>query len=135
MEYVRTAAPVMVQLFGPEDAGYLLHLTGKLIGMQYFDEVAAALGMDRGGAREFASFLNALFTAQDDVAETSRSEGTFEIRQQSWKLMDDVADYHRAGAKVLEGLFEGLAAGCGRHIGVHLHPTTGGRPQLVWTVG
>ncbi|MGY3462334.1 hypothetical protein ACVWW5_007784 [Bradyrhizobium sp. LM3.4] len=43
MEYVRTAAPVMVQLFGPEDAGYLLHLTGKLIGMQYFDEVAAAL--------------------------------------------------------------------------------------------
>ncbi|MGY3078673.1 hypothetical protein ACVWZZ_005081 [Bradyrhizobium sp. LM6.10] len=29
MEYVRTAAPVMVQLFGPEDAGYLLHLTGK----------------------------------------------------------------------------------------------------------
>ena len=40
MEYVRTAAPVMVQLFGPEDAGYLLHLTGKLIGMQYFDEIA-----------------------------------------------------------------------------------------------
>jgi hypothetical protein len=29
MEYVRTAAPVLVQLFGPEDAGYLLHLTGK----------------------------------------------------------------------------------------------------------
>ena len=27
-------------MFGPEDAGYLLHLTGKLIGMQYFDEIA-----------------------------------------------------------------------------------------------
>ena len=52
MEYVRTAAPVMVQLFGPEDAGHLLHLTGKLIGMQYFDEIArllrlAAQGMPR----------------------------------------------------------------------------------------
>src|SRR6201997_3204483 len=68
MEYVRTAAPVMGQLFGPEDAGYLLHLTGKLIGMQYFDEVAAALGMSRGGAGEFAAFLDALFAAQDDVA-------------------------------------------------------------------
>ena len=34
MEYVRTAAPVAVQLFGPHDAGYLLRLTGKLIGMQ-----------------------------------------------------------------------------------------------------
>ena len=44
MEYVRTAAPVMVQLFGPEDAGYLLHLTGKLIGMQYFDEIAGGFG-------------------------------------------------------------------------------------------
>ena len=40
MEYVKTAAPVMVQCFGPEDAGYLLRLTGKLIGMQYFDEIA-----------------------------------------------------------------------------------------------
>ena len=69
MEYVRTAAPVMVQLFGPEDAGYLLHLTGKLIGMQYFDEVAAALSMGRGGATEFVAFLRALFAAQDDVAE------------------------------------------------------------------
>ena len=67
MEYVRTAAPVMVQLFGPEDAGYLLHLTGKLIGMQYFDEVAAALSMSRGGAGEFAAFLDALF--QPDAAD------------------------------------------------------------------
>ena len=32
--------------------------------------------------------------------------------------MADVGDYHPACAKVLEGLFEGLAAGCGRHIPV-----------------
>src|SRR4051794_34505805 len=120
MEYVRTAAPVMVQLFGPDDAGHLLHLTGKLIGMQYFDEVAAAFSTSRGGADEFVSFLSTLFAAQDDAAETTSSEGTFEIRQQSWKLMDDVADYHRACAKVLEGLLEGLAAGCGRQIAVQM---------------
>jgi hypothetical protein len=134
MEYVRTAAPVMVQLFGPEDAGYLLHLTGKLIGMQYFDDVAAALAMSRGGAGEFAAFLNALLAAQDDAVETARSEGAFEIRQQTWKLMDDVADYHPACAKVLEGLFDGLAAGCGRHIAVHLRPAAGCRPPLVWSI-
>src|SRR5262249_50705293 len=87
MEYVRTAAPVMVQLFGPEDAGYLLHLTGKLIGMQYFDEVAQALGQGRGGAKAFASFLSALFEMQDDVAEIAASSGVFEIKHQSWKLM------------------------------------------------
>ena len=42
---------VMVQLFGPEDAGYLLHLTGKLIGMQYFDEIARGFSAARGGCK------------------------------------------------------------------------------------
>jgi hypothetical protein len=135
MEYVRTAAPVMVQLFGPEDAGYLLHLTGKLIGMQYFDEVAQALAQRRGGAKEFAAFLCALLEAQDDAVGIGEASGAFELRQQSWKLMADVTDYHPACAKVLEGLFEGLAAGCGRHIGVGMRPAAGGKPPLVWSIG
>src|SRR6185436_68969 len=91
MEYVRTSAPVMVQLFGPEDAGYLLHLTGKLIGMQYFDEIARGFGAARGSAEAFAAFLGLLFEAQDDVAEIGTSIGAIEIRQQSWKLMADVS--------------------------------------------
>jgi hypothetical protein len=132
MEYVRTAAPVMVQLFGPEVAGSLLHLTGKLIGMQHFDEVAQALSQRRGGAREFANFLRALFEAQDDVVEKGSES---QIRQQSWKLMDDVADYHPACARALEGLLEGLAAGCGRHIPVGLNVAAGGRPPFVWSIG
>jgi hypothetical protein len=135
MEYVKTAAPVMVQCFGPEDAGYLLRLTGKLIGMQYFDEIAQGLGASRGGAREFAAFLRILFESQDDAAEISESRGAFEIRQQSWKLMADVGDYHPACASVLQGLFEGLAAGCGRHIPVHLKPAAGGKAPFVWSIG
>jgi hypothetical protein len=135
MEYVKTAAPVMVQLFGPEDAGYLLRLTAKLIGMQYFDEIARALATGRGGSKEFAAFLCALLEAQDDAAGISKSNGTFEIRQQSWKLMADVIDYHPACAHVLEGLVEGLAAGCGRHIGVRLHTESDGRPPFVWSIG
>ena len=135
MEYVRTAAPVMVQVFGPENAGYLLHLTGKLIGMQYFDEIARGLGATRGSAGDFAAFLRALFDAQDDVADISESGGAFEVRQQSWKLLADVSDYHPACARVLEGLFEGLAAGCGRHIPVHLKPSPGGKPPFVWSIG
>src|ERR1700744_5977657 len=83
MEYVKTAAPVMVQLFGPEEGGHLLHLTGKLIGMQYFDEVSHALSESRGGTKEFGTFLRALLETQDDVAEMSTSEGQFEITQAS----------------------------------------------------
>ena len=119
----------------PEDAGYLLHLTGKLIGMQYFDEIARAFGMGRGGAKNFVGFLRVLFDSQDDIAEISESGGAFEVRQQSWKLMADVGDYHPACARLLEGLFEGLAAGCGRHIPVHLQPSAGGKPPFVWSIG
>jgi hypothetical protein len=134
MEYVRTAAPVMVQLFGPQDAAYLLHLTGKLIGMQYYDDVAEALAARHGGARECSSLLMSLLAAQDDVAELKESSGRFEVIQQSWKLMDGVSDYHPACASILHGLFEGLAAGCGRHISVDLATTSGGRPPFVWSI-
>jgi hypothetical protein len=135
MEYVRTAAPVMVQLFGPGDAGYLLHLTGKLIGMQYFDEIARSFGLARGTTKEFAAFLSALLDAQDDIAECNESGGVVEIRQTTWKLMADVADDHPASARVLEGLFEGLAAGCGRRIGVSMRPAAHGGPPFVWLIG
>ena len=49
--------------------------------------------------------------------------------------MAGVSDYHPACARVMEGLVEGLAAGCGRHIRVALSPPRAGEAPLVWTVG
>jgi hypothetical protein len=135
MEYVRTAAPVLVQLLGPQEAGHLLRLTGKLIGMQYFDEVARALACDGKNAAAFAAFLHALFEAQGDNAELSRSGDTFEIRQQTWKLMADVGDYHPVCASALQGLCEGLAAACGRRIGVTMTASAAGLAPFVWSIG
>ena len=135
MEYVRTAAPVMVQLFGPDEAGHLLHLTGKLIGMQYFDEIARRFASDKGSAAAFATFLHALFEAQGDAADLIKSAGAFEIRQQTWNLMSDVADCHPACASVLQGLCEGLAAGCGRRIGATMRAAAAGGPLLIWSIG
>lgn len=114
---------------------YLLHLTGKLIGMQYFDEISAGLSAGRGNAKNFAAFLRALLKAQDDAADGVEAGSGFEIRQQTWKLMADVVDYHPACAKVLEGLLEGLAAGCGRRIAIHRRPSVAGKPPFVWSIG
>jgi hypothetical protein len=49
--------------------------------------------------------------------------------------MADVADYHAACARVLEGLFEGLAFGCGRHTPARLKPASGGKPPFTWLIG
>ncbi len=49
--------------------------------------------------------------------------------------MEDVGDYSPACSKVLEGLFEGLSAGCGRHIPVHLKPAQEGKPPFIWSIG
>jgi hypothetical protein len=48
--------------------------------------------------------------------------------------MADVADHHPACTNVLSGLFEGLAAGCGRHIAVGLKTAAGGKPPFVWSI-
>src|SRR6516164_9502722 len=135
MEYVRTAAPVMVQLFGPDEAAHLLHLTGKLIGMQYFDEIASGFSAGKGNADAFAAFLKGLFEAQGDRTDMEKSGGAFELRQQTWTLMSDVADGHPACASVLKGLCEGLAAGCGRRISVAMRSEKTGAPPFVWSIG
>jgi hypothetical protein len=132
MEYVRTAAPVAVQLFGPLDAGYLLHLTGKLIGMQFYDEVAPGVAATERTAAGFARFLQTLFAAQGDEVTMLQSGGGFEVQQQSWTLLADVADAHPACTKVLQGLVEGLAAGCGRGISIGFSAPPGA--PLRWSV-
>jgi hypothetical protein len=112
-----------------------LKLTGKLIGMQYFDEIARGFACGRGSAEAFAAFLHALLVAQGDHAELIQSGGAFEIRQQTWKLMDDVDGHHPACANVLLGLVEGLAAACGRRIGVTMTASAAGFAPFVWTIG
>jgi hypothetical protein len=88
MEYVRTALPELVGLYGPHDATYLGGTTGRLIGMQFYAETATAMGLpDRGSESDFARFMVALAHAQGDVAEwTVDAEGVC-VRQTSWKLM------------------------------------------------
>jgi len=149
MEYVRTAAPVMIQQFGPEDGGHLLRLTAKLIGMQYFHETAQALLPERGalwtsnsftgagGARvtanDVAAFLAAMFAAQDDVADISSTARGIEIAQRSWRLMDGVP-HHPACVQVLDGLIEGLAAAAGRGIVARRLVDGDDRAGFVWRI-
>lgn len=136
MEYVRTAAPVMVQLFGPEDAGQLLHRTGQLIGMQFHHETAAAFGNSATSTSRqgFAGYLRDILAAQDDSSTYDEHGGAVDVRQNGWRLMSDVADYHEACSQVLTGLVEGLAAAFDRHIRVAVSVPTNIPPTFVWRI-
>lgn len=134
-EYVRTAAPVLVQLLGPEDAGHLLHRTGKLIGMQFYPETAAAFaGTDAGPAQDFAMFLHAVLAAQDDAATLTAEPAGAVLTQGGWRLMTDVADYHPACALALTGLVEGLAAAASRNVRIDASPADDAAGPFVWRV-
>jgi hypothetical protein len=129
MEYVRTAAPVAVGLFGEREGGQLLHTTGRLVGMQFFDDIAGPFGATRGSPEDFASFLIDLLEAAGEDVAIDKAKG--EIRQAGWKLMAGLSDATLGCAEALRGLVEGLAAAYGRHVAVDL---MAGAP-LVWRVG
>jgi hypothetical protein len=139
MEYVRTAAPVMVQLFGGEDAGHLLHRTAKLIGMQFFQDMAPAF-LDSApaslAAADLSAFLVGVFAAQDDPSVPVEQGGVFVVTQQGWRLMGGVADYDPACGQVLVGLIEGLAAAASRNVGLSATVPMDGKASgaFVWTV-
>jgi hypothetical protein len=149
MEYVRTAAPIIIQQFGPEDGGQLLRLTAKLIGMQYFHELARGLLPEQGAlwatnsfvgsadakitARVFANVLAAMLAAQDDTADVSSTAHGIEITQASWKLMDGVT-HHPACIELLDGLVEGLAAAAGRGTFARRLVDDPARSGFVWRI-
>lgn len=109
MEYVRTALPVAVNLWGPHEAERMLNLTARMIGMQFYHDIAAQLGTPADKtAASFATFMQALATAQDDACEIG-GLGT-QVYQRGWTLMDPVADAHPCVANAWAGLLEGALA-------------------------
>ncbi|WP_315837504.1 hypothetical protein [Bradyrhizobium prioriisuperbiae] len=120
MEYVRTSLPIMVNLFGPDEGGHLLELTGRLIGMQYGPQITAAMGVEPGrGAAGFTDMMRAFFLAAgDEVADISDRA----LDQVQWKLVRDLNDFHPAGRRALSGLMQGMLAAYGRHMTVTATP-------------
>ncbi len=106
MDYIRTGLPVLAQLVGPEEAGRLGRACGRLIGMQFYDDIAATLGEIAPGADGFAALMARLAAAQDDVCEV---DGT-RVHQTSWRLMRGVAHVPGSVFEAWNGLLEGLLA-------------------------
>jgi hypothetical protein len=88
MEYVRSMLPSMVDVFGVAEAQALVGRAARLIGLQYYDEMASLLAIGGNGAGDFAQLLAGLAAAQgEDVTIDGDT-----IVQNGWRLMVGVTD-------------------------------------------
>lgn len=107
MEYVRSMLPATIALFGPAETRYLLGHAATLIGMQFYDETAAAVGIEPGAPEAFALYLATLARAQGERVETGSESGTPVIRQQGWRLAEGIPNLHEAGFEAWNQLWRG----------------------------
>lgn len=87
MEYVRSMLPSMLELFGAAEAENLVGRAARLIGLQFYDDVASLLGVAGCGAADFAYLLAALAAAQGEEVELQRDGETSIVVQKGWRLM------------------------------------------------
>lgn len=119
MAYVRTAIPVAIQVFGPVEAVHLVGLAGRLVGMQFYGEVAACAGLGGRSAKDFADWMAAVARAQGDAvagAEAGGAPGEGRFAQSSWALMRGVPDLHAAAFACWNALWEGALAAHDRRL-------------------
>lgn len=136
MEYVRTLLPEAIQLFGPELAGHLLGLSGRLIGMQFYFQTAAALGVEyQPTPLGFARFMLALAAAQRDRARLLDHRSACVVAFDDWSLMKGLSDLHPAAFGAWNSLLEGALMAHNRHLALQV---TGrldlGDPAFEWHI-
>jgi hypothetical protein len=127
MEYVRSLLPSMHELFGAEEAGALVGRAARLIGLQYYDEVAILLGVHSDNAAAFALLLGALAAAQGEEVEVEDAT----VTQRGWRLMYNVSDAD-AMFPAWNALWEGALAVHNRDLKL---VTERQRDAIVWRIG
>ena len=97
LEYLRTMLPTLQELLGPADAETELGRVARLVGLQFHEETALALGLptdvERGNlqsARDFARWLSAVLKAEGEEIEMSEADGAVTVRQSGWRAVRDL---------------------------------------------
>ncbi len=94
LEYLRSLVPTLTELFGEPEMVAILGRTGRLIGMQFYDDMAAMLKITEKTPQAFIALLAGLLRASGETIEPSGNE----MRQTGWKAMDGI----RAPASALK---------------------------------
>lgn len=132
MEYVRSALPELVGLFGPAEARFLGGRSAYLVGLQYGEELKSLLGVAEPGAAGFAELFRRLAAAQGDAVAVAREGDGLVIRQQGWRLAPEpVAG--EDGFALWNALWEGILAAHDRTLRWRVTERRGG--DTMWRLG
>ena len=137
MEYVRSVFPTALQLWGGDEAAHRLRMTGRMIGMQFYHELAAGLGgtytPDAGG---FARFIADFSQAHGDKCRLERHFGdSYEVCQDTWSFMAGIDEFHPSLAVAWNGLIEGALQAHNRRVKMTFAARREGEAHLLsWKV-
>lgn len=136
MEYVRSAFPVAMQLWGPDSAGHFLQMAGRLIGMQFYHQTAKSLGGTyERGAEGFAHFMRDLGQAQGDSVQVQRDGEGFLVQQTGWTFFEGLGASHPQLETAWNGLLEGALQAHNHRLQMRFaHSMADGKHALEWHV-
>jgi len=135
MEYVRTLIPVLQDLAGPEEMRRVLGHAARLIGMQFYDETAALLGVPAGGAAGFAEYLGRLARAQGETVDVDASGEGAVVRQTGWRLAEGLAPLHPAAFEAWSDLWHGALSVHDRRLRLEIaRSSRAGHDMIQWRI-
>jgi hypothetical protein len=135
MTYVRTMLPELADLFGAEEARRLGGITGRLIGMQYYAQTAATVGVKDSSLEAFAGYLTQLGVAQGDDTAWTRDGDAVVVHQRSWRLMDGAGPVAPAIFDAWNELWVGALSVHDRRARLHAEPHPGARgTAITWRI-
>ncbi len=122
MEYVKSAFPTAVQLWGPDEAGHRLRMVGKMIGMQFYHRIATGLGGQyQKNCEGFARFIADFSSAHGDSCEVIRHlDDSFEVVQDTSVFIDGIGESHRSIFTAWNGFLEGAMQAHNRRLKMEL---------------
>lgn len=131
IEYVRSAILASLRVFGFQQGGHILRMTGQMVGMQLYHETAIGLNLEpEGSAEQFAKYVMALCTAQSDECEIMSNGKQPRLLQRGWRQMRELnAEY---AISAWEGLLRGMLDAHNHRLRLNVEP--GDAAAWQWTI-
>lgn len=138
MDYIRNLIPEALGLFGAREGGELVGFAARRIGMQFYDETAAMLGIREDSPEAFAAYLRRMANAQGGGAEIVREgagAGSVGIRCRAWGLMRGVENLPPEAFEAWNELWVGALGSHNRFLRLDCLAQPADRPGgVVWRI-